>query len=394
MGKVTKTLKNKKKFWNLIKNEEDTSSAELQIYGEIASEESWWSDVITPQQFKEDLNSLGDLDELVVRINSPGGDVFAASAIYTLLKDSAAQIIVKVDGFCASAATIIAMAGDEIQMSPAGMFMIHDPLSGLLGYYNAQDLREVANTLDKVKESIMNAYTMRTDKTQDEITSMMSDSTWLTADEALDEGFIDKIMFQEEEEELDDEAVFDGKHLIINKVSVDISKFKNLKSKIIKNKKNYVRDSDINSFFNTTNNPKPKIKEREDKKQMDIKTVDDLKKTYPDLVNEIQKSVKDEATKAERERLQAIDEISKNLDDELVNKAKYTEPMNAEKLAFEAIKNDQNKGQQFLKDRKKEVVDSGTSEVDTANNDLKDEESEEKGFINKLADCLNKRRDK
>ena len=101
------------KFWNFIPAvPQENKPAELILYGEISSE-SWWGDEVTPRQFGEELAALGDVPEIVVRINSPGGDVFAANAIYTRLKDNAATITVKIDGWAASAATIIAAAGDR-----------------------------------------------------------------------------------------------------------------------------------------------------------------------------------------------------------------------------------------------------------------------------------------
>jgi ATP-dependent protease ClpP protease subunit len=103
-----------KKFWSFVAAA-DNKPAELILYGDISSY-SWWGDEVTPQQFNDDLIALGDVSEIVVRINSGGGDVFAANAIYTRLKDHKAKIIVKVDGWAASAATIIAMAGDTIQI--------------------------------------------------------------------------------------------------------------------------------------------------------------------------------------------------------------------------------------------------------------------------------------
>lgn len=122
-----------KHFWNFQPASGD-NPPELILYGDIASE-TWWGDEVTPRQFTEELDALGAAPEIVVRINSGGGDVFAANAIYTRLKDNAAKITVKIDGWAASAATIIAMAGDSIEIPGNGVFMVHDPALGLLGYY-------------------------------------------------------------------------------------------------------------------------------------------------------------------------------------------------------------------------------------------------------------------
>lgn len=122
-----------KHFWTFRAAAEENAAPELILYGDIASE-TWWGDEVTPRQFTEELDALGAVPEIVVRINSGGGDVFAANAIYTRLKDNAAKITVKIDGWAASAATIVAMAGDVIEIPGNGVFMVHDPSMGLLGY--------------------------------------------------------------------------------------------------------------------------------------------------------------------------------------------------------------------------------------------------------------------
>ena len=113
-----------KKFWNFTRNEDGVP--ELLLYGSI-SENSWWGDNVSPKRFKEDLDNLGNVSEIVVRIYSGGGDVFAANAIYSMLKDHPAKITVKIDGLAASSATFVAMAGDEILMARNAYFMIHLP---------------------------------------------------------------------------------------------------------------------------------------------------------------------------------------------------------------------------------------------------------------------------
>lgn len=141
-----------KKFWKFCN--QAGNKVELLLYGDI-SQTSWWGDEVTPKQFAEELAGLGALDEITVRINSGGGDVFAANAIYTRLKDNAAKITVKIDGWAASAATIVAMAGDVIEIPGNGVFMVHDPSLGLLGYFNEADLAKMTEELKVVKQSIV-----------------------------------------------------------------------------------------------------------------------------------------------------------------------------------------------------------------------------------------------
>lgn len=177
-----------KKFWNMnkIKNNE----GELLIYGPI-SDESWWGDEVTPKQFKEDLDALGDIDTLNIYINSSGGDVFAGQAIYSIISRHKAQKIVYIDGLAASIASIIAMAGDLVVMPKNAMMMIHNPWTIAMG--NAQDFRKLADDLDKIRESLIAAYQEKSNLDREKIIELMDAETWLTADEALEYRFIDEI---------------------------------------------------------------------------------------------------------------------------------------------------------------------------------------------------------
>ena len=165
-GGKRKWRKRQRRRQNRRINTFGTSSAsgdnppELILYGDIASE-TWWGDEVTPRQFTEELDALGAVPEIVVRINSGGGDVFAANAIYTRLKDNTAKITVKIDGWAASAATIIAMAGDSIEIPGNGVFMVHDPALGLLGYFNETELAKMTDELKVIKQSIVNAILKR-----------------------------------------------------------------------------------------------------------------------------------------------------------------------------------------------------------------------------------------
>lgn len=177
-----------KKFWNFKALNEKTG--ELTLYGEI-SEYSWWGDEITPKQFKEDLDALGDIETLNVYINSPGGDVFAGQAIHSMLKRHKAKVHVYIDGLAASIASVIAMAGDIIYMPRNAMMMIHNPWT--FGFGNAMDFRRLADDLDKIRESLIAAYESRSALTKDEIIEKLDAETWLSADDCLEYGFCDEI---------------------------------------------------------------------------------------------------------------------------------------------------------------------------------------------------------
>jgi ATP-dependent Clp protease protease subunit len=177
-----------KKFWSFKALDENTG--ELLLYGEI-SNHSWWGDEVTPKQFREDLEALGDIDTLEVFINSPGGDVFAAQAIYSILKRYNAQVNIYVDGLAASAASLIAMAGDKITMPGNAMMMIHNPWTIAVG--NAQDFRKLADDMDKIRDGMIVAYESRSPLLREEIIKMLDAETWLSADDCLEYGFCDEI---------------------------------------------------------------------------------------------------------------------------------------------------------------------------------------------------------
>lgn len=193
-----------KKFWNFIKNdasEESPENIELRISGDIVPDNDAWiyewleEESASPNAFRQELNNYKDKD-ITVWIDSYGGDVFAAAGIYNALKNHNGKITVKIDGKAMSAASVIAMAGDEIFMSPVGVMMIHNPLTGVKG--DMRDLRKAADVLDIVKETIINAYVNKTGKSKSKISAMMDDETWMSANVAVKQGFADNILYQDE----------------------------------------------------------------------------------------------------------------------------------------------------------------------------------------------------
>ncbi len=210
-----------KKFWNWIKNEE---SRTLYFDGYIA-QDSWFDDDITPKQFKNELTaSDGDIS---VWLNSPGGDVFAASQIYTMLKEYKGKVTVKIDGIAASAASVIAMAGSEILMSPVAMMMIHNPSTVIFG--EATDLQSGIDMLSEVKESIVNAYEQKTGLARNKISKMMDSETWFSANKAVELGFADKVLYEDNQEEATDGFIFD-KVTVTNALMRKIPKAKQTQS--------------------------------------------------------------------------------------------------------------------------------------------------------------------
>ena len=200
-------MKNRK-FWHWIKNdagESDTAYTPtvrtLYLNGVIAAE-SWLDDDVTPQLFKDELESgTGDIE---VWLDSPGGDVMAATQIYNMLKNYNGKVTVKIDSLAASAASVVAMAGDEVLISPMGLFMLHNPLTVAAG--NVDDMQKAIDMLDEVKESIINAYELKTGLSRAKISHLMDCETWLSAKKAVELHFADGILFGKNEAEIDDES--------------------------------------------------------------------------------------------------------------------------------------------------------------------------------------------
>lgn len=205
------------KFWQ-VKNEVNGNS-EILLYGPIAGESSWWRDEVTPKNFAADLESLGGRD-VTVRINSGGGDVFAAHAIHNQLVGYKGRVTVVIDGLAASAATIIAVAGDRIIMPSNALFMIHNPAIGLSDYYGADELLKAAEALNTIKGSIVAAYRKRCKASAEELAAMMDAETWMGAAECLEKGFVDEIQGSVS-------PVLNGSSLVVNRVNFNIKNFKN-----------------------------------------------------------------------------------------------------------------------------------------------------------------------
>ena len=161
----------------------------LELYGTIA-EESWFDDDVTPRMFHDELFSGSG--EVVIWLNSPGGDCIAASRIYAMLMDYAYHITVQIDGIAASAASVIAMAGSKVLMAPTALMMIHNPIT--LAYGDHQDMQKAIGLLDEVKESIINAYEMKTTLCRTQLGQLMDSETWMNANKAMELGFADGIL--------------------------------------------------------------------------------------------------------------------------------------------------------------------------------------------------------
>ena len=195
-------MNNPKKFWHW-KNEANTEpEAErvLELYGTIA-EESWFDDDITPQLFRDEL--FAGSGPVTIWVNSPGGDCVAASQIYAMLMDYKGDVTVKIDGVAASAASVIAMAGTTVLMAPTALMMIHNPATLAIG--DSAEMQKAIDMLSEVKESIINAYEIKTNMRRSKLSQLMDAETWMNANKAMEYGFADGIL--EDEKKSSDAAV-------------------------------------------------------------------------------------------------------------------------------------------------------------------------------------------
>lgn len=210
----------------------------LSLNGTIA-EDSWFDDDVTPTMFKDELMS-GDGD-ITVWINSPGGDCVAAAQIYNMISEYPGKVTVKIDGLAASAASVIAMAGNEVYMSPVSMMMIHNPATIAFGDHN--EMEKAIELLDAVKESIINAYVIKTGLSRAKLSHLMDAETWMDANKAVELGFADGVLYGDSIENATDEGVPDA--VMFSRKAVNNALVNKLEAKYGKGKKPLQEQAEI-----------------------------------------------------------------------------------------------------------------------------------------------------
>ena len=339
------------KFWKFL-NQAGGKSAELILYGDI-SDTSWWGDEVTPKQFTEELNALGAVTEITVHINSGGGDVFAAQTIGNQLEQHSAKVTARIDGLCASAATIIASHCDKVIAANDSTYMVHPVRLGIFGYAGAVELQEYLNALAAIKESIIGLYVKKTGRDKDEITGWMDATSWWTAAQAKENGFVDELTDDTQE------AVVENRNglLFVNSVNTGLPFDKAPK---------FVQDSlAAEGAAGQPANIKPAgqpehIKEVQD---MEIKTVDDLRTAHPELVDQIEQAAAAAAVNAERERIKGIEDMALPGSEELTAEAKFTKPMSVSDYAVALVKGAKTKGAAFLDAMREDGKEGGADGV-------------------------------
>jgi len=354
------------KFWEFKNSADDEAVGELLLYGNLANR-TWWDDEITPKNFNKDLDNLGSKDELHIRINSYGGDVFAGHAIYNSIKNykrkHGALVKIFIDGIAASAASVVAMAGDKIIMPSNSMMMIHDPMIGVCKYLNIADMTQYINELEKVKVSIVNTYHEKTGLDKEKIAEAMKNTTWMNADEAIEAGYAD-VLDDETEVEV---SITNENHLIVNGYDIDCSYFNSMPTQ----------------FMNMANKPKNKsVDTPVESQEEEFVNEKELQNKHPELHNQIIKN----AVKAERERVQGIQNLAAPGQDELVNKALFEEPMNVGEFAIA-----QTEAQNAIRQTSLKAVQNDASNLDgvtPAEDDSNSSEEEIKNIAKEMADMM------
>ena len=292
-----------RKFWE-VRNQtnntpEETEEVELKIYGEIVSIPCWDGEV-SANSLDRELKKYPNAKRITVKINSPGGDVFEAQAIHNILKTHGAEIITRNDALSASAATIINEAGSNRQAFSNSILMYHNPWT--YSYGEAKDLRKTADMLDTVKETIINVYEKKAKMEREEISVMMDDETWLTAQEALERGFIDEII----DEPVKEDSIEEVQNFMKGPI---MDKFKNFPTGKFKN------------MFKATKTATIQNQVIEKQKEEKVMNKDQLKKEHPELYNSLAKEFETNASAGERERIKNILNLSRPGAEEIIKNA-------------------------------------------------------------------------
>lgn len=360
-------MKNKP-FWSVKNLSEGTEKEEIEVkvYGEIVNIPCWDGDV-SANSLKREIDKYPNAKKISVRINSPGGDVFEAQAIYNILKNHPAEVEVHIDALAASAATLIASAGNKIIMYNNALFMIHNPWTWATG--EEKDFIKKANLLATIKETLLNVYETHATATREEISNMMNEETWLTADEALSYGLIHEVVpCKAKEEDVEEVQNFVREQIMGNYKNFPKDKFKNLFASLKEPKNSIVALSDNENT------------EENEEEEVVMNSIEELKEKYPEIYNQAIKQGVEEGTIAERARLQSIDNLKG--DSTILNKAKYEEPKNAGEVAIEInAKNEEERNKMLNDVKNKEKLGASATQ----------EEIEDKAINEELEKINNKR---
>ena len=388
----------------MIAKSDNGHHVDINLYGEVVQETpiDWWTGeavdglYISLNDFLKDLDSLKDADSVTFHINSIGGDVSAGLSIYNRIRALDAETTTIVDGLAASAASVIAQAGDKRLVSLGAQTMIHGASTLMVGYYNDQDLQRVDEGIKTANKSLADLYAERSGKDSAEILEMMEAETWMTPDEAVENGFADEVIGREEP--IVDKVEGMKNALVVNGV---LHRFGKIPLPSMSVNSTLAQSQIVSGSEPPTIDNSLHSKEGGNLKM----TLEEMRESYPELVKQIedeavsaactkseadvQASVQD-ALKAERERIKEIDSIAQMVGDpEMVNKAKYEEPVNASELALKAMQAQQAAGNTYVRNRAEEMKE--TEDVTaTANSGMEDTVAQDAAELSSLIAKLKK----
>lgn len=401
MGTITKLIngptaapvQTAQKFWNVVTND-DFDSAEITLYGDVCAQQpvDWWTGepvdgmYITPEGFMEDLALIKDKNNITVKLNSCGGDLYTGIAIHNALKGLKGHKTVIVEGIAASAASVIAAAGDDVQVYPGSMIMIHGVAGMFWDYMTIGDLKQAIKAFDAAEQAIAEIYHAKTGLETDALRGMMTKETWMVGQAAVDKGFADTLL-GEEGPAMSLSA--DRKMLLVAGVRHDVSAFRAIPGDIPVNQGVPAAPA---AGTNKKERPANKAGAKKEGGTTPM-TEQEIRAQYPDLVDSIERAAveaaRPEIVNAERARLQAIESIEAQIGDaQLIADAKYGEnACDAAHLAFTAMQKQAAQGTAFLDAVKNDAKNSGVTEVtsdpnggNAANSD--NDEAEFAGIVN------------
>ena len=319
--------------------------AKIDIRGAIVPDgEQWIYDwygipAVSPKRIMQQIEraTANHDKELIVNINSPGGSVYAASEIYAHIKKFPGDSVSEITGVCASAASIIMTGTKRTVIAPVGAVMIHNASVVAQGDY--RDMEAMKQLLIQTNEAIMQTYVTKTGKTKEELTQMMNDETWMNAQQALEHGFVDEIMFEGD--------------IPITASVTDVNANGMLPQEVIDKMRNLLASDPNILVKNSASTGVPKKPEQEPEAEGDTEIMDlnELKAKHPDLVEQITNEAAKDAVTAERKRIQEIENIAVPGMEEIANKAKYETGISAADTAMEILKAQKDQTQTQIQNR-------------------------------------------
>ena len=352
--------------------------AELVLYGDVMGDEPrdlWTGEptgeqAVSTERINAEMERLRGASRVTVRLNSCGGDAFAGIAIYNALKGLDADITVRIEGIAASAASVIACAGDTVVAMPGSIFMVHDPACALFGYYGAADLDLIKADLEATHRALCGIYAQKTGMDEASVEEMVRAETWLVGPEIYDAGFADEYD-DHEAADPDEVGEQDEEGAVINGVRHDMRAYRRVPDLAARVAASASAGPDRKQPIRTQEPPAagadaavanreepPQAAQERGEGPMDLT---ELRTQHPDLVAEIEAA----AAKQERDRIAAIDEIAPGIPADMVADAKYANPVSAEALAFRAMKADAERAAAYMRDAKEDAEESGAEGVET-----------------------------